>query len=108
MKKEFRIRKNEEFQKIIQFKRFYASPSLTLYVKPKNDTHARVGISVGKKIGGAVQRNKVKRQLRMMLQECFDFDGSFDAVVLVRPHFNEENYNTNKNYLETLLKKVKI
>ncbi len=44
----------------------------------------------------------------MMLQECFDFDGSFDAIVLVRPHFNEESYNTNKNYLETLLKKVKI
>ncbi len=58
MKKEFRIRKNEEFQKILQFKRFYASPSLTLYVKPKNETHARVGISVGKKL--VVQSSAIK------------------------------------------------
>lgn len=108
MKKRFRITDSDEFLQIIKYKRFYNCPTLTLYVKPRKADVCRVGLSVGKKIGKAHVRNKVKRQLRGMLQECFDFDGNFDAIILVRPKFIEENYLSNKNYLESLLKKVKI
>lgn len=108
MKKQFRIKKSEEFQEIMKYKRFYTSPTLTLYVKPKKEEHSRIGLSVGKKMGKAVQRNKVKRQIRMMVQEIFTFNEKYDAIILARPKFNEESYLTNKNYLETLVKKVKI
>lgn len=108
MKKQFRIKKSEEFQEIMKFKRFYTSPSLTIYVKPKRESTNRVGISAGKKLGGAVERNKVKRQVRMMIQECYDFNEDFDTIILIREQFIKESYLTNKNYLETLLKKVKI
>lgn len=108
MKKQFRIKKSEEFQEIMKFKRFYTSPSLTIYVKPKKESTNRVGISAGKKLGGAVERNKVKRQVRMMVQDCYDFNEEFDTIILIREQFIKESYLTNKNYLETLLKKVKI
>lgn len=108
MKKEFRIKKSQEFSEIMNAKRFYTCPAFVIYVKPKKLDHARVGISVGKKIGNAVMRNKVKRQVRMMLQELFDFNGFFDMILLVRVKYLEESYNTNKNCLEKLLKKVKI
>lgn len=108
MKKQFRIKKTEEFAKIMNYKKFYSSPSFVIYVKPKKETHARVGISVGKKIGNAVMRNKVKRQVRMMLQELFNFNEDFDMILLVRVKYHDENYNSNKIMLEKLLKKVKI
>ena len=108
MKKQYRVCKNYEFSAILKEKRFYACPSFVIYVKPRKEDHARVGISVGKKIGNAVVRNKVKRQVRMILHEIFDFNGNFDMILLVRIKYLDENYNTNKNCLEKLLKKVKI
>lgn len=40
----------------------------------KNDIgHARIGISVSKKLGKAVIRNKIKRQVRMIVKEINKF-----------------------------------
>lgn len=108
MRKELRIKKSQEFSSIIQYKRFYSSPVMTIYVKPKAQEQNRVGLSVGKKVGNAVIRNKVKRQLRMMVQETYTFEENFDTIILVRPNFVEESYISNKKVLEMLLKKVKI
>ena len=108
MKKKYRIQSSREFTSIMKYKKFYVSPSLVLYVKPRAEEHSRVGISVGKKVGGAVERNKVKRQVRMMVQEIFNFDENFDTIILIRDIFVKESYNTNKKHLETLYKKVKI
>lgn len=104
----YRVRKSEEFLEIMKYKRFYANPAFTLYVKPRKEDHPRIGLSVGKKIGKAHVRNKVKRQIRMMVQEIYDFDENFDSIILVRGQYSEENYRNNKKRLETLYKKVKI
>ena len=108
MRKELRIKKSQEFSSILQYKRFYSSPVMTIYVKPKALEQNRVGLSVGKKLVNAVIRNKDKRQLRMMVQETYTFEENFDTIILVRPKFVEESYISNKKVLETLLKKVKI
>lgn len=108
MKKMYRVKKSEEFAEIMRYKRFYACPSFTLYVKPRKEDHPRIGLSVGKKIGKAHVRNLVKRQVRMMCQEIFHFEEEYDAIILVRPGYLEENYRNNKKRLESLVKKVKI
>lgn len=108
MKKIYRVRKNEEFQKLIAGRRFVSSGTFVIYFKKKREDHARVGLSVSKKLGNAVKRNKVKRQVRMMLQECFEIHGEYDVIVIVRQHYLKQNYADNKKDLETILKKVKI
>ncbi len=108
MKKTLRIRKSEEFLEIMNNKNFYVCPSFTLYIKPRKEDHARIGLSVSKKLGKAHIRNKIKRQVRMMCQEIYDFHEEFDSVILVRPLYLKENYRNNKKLLETLHKKVKI
>lgn len=108
VKKTYRIRKSEEFAEIMKYKKFYACPSFTLYVKPRKEDNARFGLSVGKKIGKAHMRNKVKRQVRMMCQEIFTFEENFDGIILVREGYLKENYRNNKKLLESLVKKVKI
>lgn len=108
MKKANRIRKSNEFADIMNEKKFYSCPSFTLYYRPRKEDHARIGLSVGKRLGKAHMRNKIKRQVRMMCMEIFHFEESFDTILLVRPGFLKENYGNNKKHLETLYKKVKI
>ena len=108
MKKKFRVKKAGEFQTIIQHKKFVSCPSFVLYVMERKEDHSRIGISVGKKLGNAVIRNKIKRQVRMMFQEVHDFDDNFDGILIVRQKYLDQSYENNKKDLERLIKKVKI
>lgn len=108
MRKESRVKKTQEFAEIMNNKKFYTCTSFVIYVKPRKEDHPRIGISVGKKMGNAVLRNKVKRQVRMMVQEIYCFEENFDTIILVRVKYHEENYRNNKKLLESLVKKVKI
>ena len=73
----------------------------------KNDLdHARIGISVSKKLGKAVIRNKIKRQVRMMLQQTINFDDNYDYIVIIRNKYLDLDFNSNLNELKYLYKKI--
>lgn len=108
MKKKNRVTRNEDFEKIISKKRSVANGVFVVYSNKNEEGLTRIGISVGKRLGNAVARNKVKRQLRMMLQESCNMEVPVDLIVIVRKRYHEQNYAENKMYLLDLLKKVKI
>ena len=91
MKKEFRVLKNYEFSSIIQNRQFVKSSSFVCYFQKRKLDHARVGISVGKKLGNAVCRNKVKRQLRSI---------EYDLIIIVRPAYANKSFEENKNEMK--------
>lgn len=105
MKKLYRIKRSEDFQAIIKDKNSVANRKFVIYYKD-NKEHLRVGISVGKKLGHAVVRNKTKRQLRMMIQEVFDKNQKVDFIVIVRKPFLESSYQDNMNDLKFLYNKI--
>ena len=77
-----------------------------VYFDKKALDHARVGISVSKKMGNAVVRNKIQRQLRMMFIESFDYENCpYDLIVIVKKKYQENSYQENKCCLEKLIKK---
>lgn len=109
MKKKYRICKNEEFKKIRKQDHTLVNPSFVVYISPRGLDHARFGISVSKKLGNAVVRNHIKRQIRMMIHESIDFDHyPIDAIIVARKVFNSNDYSTNKKLLEKLLNKAII
>lgn len=65
MKRELRVRSRSEFQKVFQQGRSVANRVAVLYVlKGEPDSGTRIGFAVGRKLGGAVVRNRLKRVLR--------------------------------------------
>lgn len=105
MKKEYRIKKNEEFQTIIQKKQSVANKKFVIYYK-NNEEHLKVGISVSKKLGNAVVRNKTKRQVRMMVQQVFDKTKKRDFIIIVRNKYLLDSFENNKKDLEYLYNKI--
>ncbi|MCU7557921.1 ribonuclease P protein component [Macrococcus capreoli] len=65
MEKAYRIKKNEDFQKVYKQGKSVANKQFIVYrlSNPENE-HFRLGISVSKKIGNAVTRNRIKRAIR--------------------------------------------
>jgi len=70
MKKEYRIKKSDEIELVMK-KGFSKANRTFIVYKFKNaeTSQFRVAISAPKKLGKAVVRNKVKRQIRAILQQ---------------------------------------
>lgn len=105
MKKEYRIKKNEEFQSIIKKRQSVANSKFVIYYR-KNESHLKVGISVSKKLGNAVVRNKIKRQVRMMVSQVFDKTQKMDYIIIVRNKYLLSSFEENKNDLFYLYNKI--
>lgn len=104
MKKKNRVRKSQEFQEIIHHGKKKVNRSYVYYYVPKKEEEARIGISLSKKMGHAVDRNLYKRQVRMMCQDCIDFAKyPYDGILILRQAYKKQPYEANKNSLEKLL-----
>lgn len=94
MKKEFRIKKNKEIGNVLNNKISISNEYFRLFILKNSETsHFRYAISVGKKIGNAVVRNKVKRRLRSLFLEYFKkINKNFDFFLIAKPKINDLNY----------------
>ncbi|HCD73371.1 MAG TPA: ribonuclease P protein component [Helicobacter sp.] len=102
MKKQYRVKKNTEIEAILKKKRYSSNPYFSLYVKKQDETnHFRYAISVSKKIGNAVVRNKLKRQIRSIIRVVCFKDG-YDFFIIARPKILGTSYLEKKQALLNL------
>ena len=106
MKKEYRVKKNEDFSHIIKKKQSVDNRVFIIYYLKNDIGHARIGISVSKKLGKAVVRNKIKRQVRMIIQKTIKLEDNYDYIVIVRNKFLDLDFEENSKELNYLYKKI--
>lgn len=59
-----RLLKHSDFERVYKQGRRHFSAHMTVFYLPKMEGSARIGFTVGRLLGGAVQRNRIKRRLR--------------------------------------------
>jgi ribonuclease P protein component len=88
-----RLSRSAEFERVYRHGRSHGNRHLVLYSFPRADASAeepRVGLSVSRKVGGAVERNRVKRLLReAFATEAELLPDGHDVVVVARPEARE-------------------
>lgn len=98
-----RIKDHQEFQEVIAKGALKKSKSISMYYFDNTLGYTRIGISVPKKSGSAVIRNKIKRQIRSICGQLIDFNKSIDVVFIVRKAYNIDNFNETKEEIKELL-----
>ena len=81
------LRLPSEFAAVYEAKTRESRGPLTIYALPNALGHPRLGMSVNRKVGTAVRRNRIRRLIResfRLLQH--DLPQGYDLVVVVRPH----------------------
>ena len=82
-----RLSRSAEFERVYRSSTSHGNRYLVLYAFPREDDKGvRLGLTVSRNVGGAVDRNRVKRLLR----EAFDREGAgipanHDVVIKARP-----------------------
>ena len=91
-RKRRRLSRSGEFERVYREGRSHASRHLVVYAFPRSDDEAepRLGVSVGRKLGGAVERNRMKRLLREAFWAGADeLQPGHDFVIVARPPAGE-------------------
>ena len=101
-----RLKKQSDFQRLFQKGKRAFSPSLTVLYFPAKQT--KMGISIGKKHGKSVRRNRIKRLLR----EAFrltkeEIKGEYNFVLI--PKVCEEySFKTFERHLRCMIRKENL
>lgn len=99
-----RIKKSDDFLLTIKKGKAYRLEQFTVHIASNNFGFTRVGLSVSSKLGNAVTRNKIKRQLRSMCDSIIDYSkNSLDIVIVVRKPYLNGTFYKNRSLLSELL-----
>jgi ribonuclease P protein component len=101
------LRKNSEYKKVYVTGRSVANRFFVIFEITNSLNNSRFGFSVGKKIGKAVLRNRIRRLLKEICRLNNDiFPVGYDFVILARKDVVTLNFDQMKNHLAKLVLKL--
>ena len=101
MRKLYIVKKQYDFDRIIKIGKMRKIKSYVIYYEKNDLPYDRFGISVGKKIGNAVNRNKHKRKLRAIIDNYKKlYVNNHDYIIILRGSAKDREYNElNQDFL---------
>lgn len=106
MKKEFRLRRHEDFLNVMHKGKKVKGNGVTVFALKNDLGKAQYGIMTTKKLGNAVTRVRVRRQVRAFLSIYNRYIISYDIVIIIRRDFLFRSSEDNKKELFKALDKL--
>jgi len=107
MKIKYRVKSHEDFQKVVHSNTCERNRVFVVYYMKNELENPRVGVSAPVKLGNAVVRTTVRRQVRSMIREFFSDLCNLDYVVIVRKDYHLKTYKENLDDLHKLFLKIR-
>ena len=105
MKKREIVRKSQDFTRILETKKRIHNKFYSIYYNDNSLNITRFGLSVGKKVGNAVTRNKIKRQLKNIIDKNKNlFKNNTDYIIIVRREILDCDFKEKEKQLLNLLR----
>jgi ribonuclease P protein component len=104
-----RLKNSRQFTHVYKKGKSKANKFLVLYCLKNDVSYNRIGISVSKKVGNAVIRNRSKR----LIKEAFrlnkgNMDEGYDFVFIARVRMKDAKYTDVENSVKNLIRDFKI
>jgi ribonuclease P protein component len=107
MRRQYRLRRNSDFQQVRQNGKTYSSPLMVLAFLRNELGYNRCGFVVNKRLGCAAQRNKIKRRMREAVRQRLpQIQPGFDLVFIARQPIQTASYDEIEQTLDYLLTKT--
>ena len=101
------LKKNHEFRRLYNKGKSAASQCVVVYCRRNGKAENRIGITVSTKIGGAVQRNRIRRRLKEIyrLNEG-KLPIGYDIIIVARMRSRFAGYREIENSVLALFRKL--
>ena len=107
MKKINIVKNSRDFDRIIKNNKPYIYKDYVIYLERDTNDYYKFGVSVSKKLGNAVNRNKIKRQIKSIIGEN-DYQNNFNCIIIVGRGINEKNFTDRRKNLLIALDNLNI
>jgi ribonuclease P protein component len=109
MKKQYRIKKSEDIEQVLKKKNSVGNKNYIIYtMKDSEANHFRLAMSVSKKLGNAVVRNRQKRLIKQVFTKMKQEILPFDIFVIAKTNSVNLEYLEIENNIVNLLKKANV
>lgn len=107
MKKINILKESKDFDRIIKNVEPYKYKDYIIFLERNNDNPYKFGLSVGKKVGNAVKRNKIKRQIKSIIDKK-DYQNNFNCIIIVGRGITNRNFSEMEEDLLRAFSNLKI
>lgn len=103
-----KLKKSWQFGRIYKEGERYYGNQFILYVLPNGSQETRIGLTVTKKVGISVQRNRIKRVIREVIRLSKEIAPGNDLVIIARKAAVNLKYSQAQRSITNLLHRARI
>jgi ribonuclease P protein component len=109
VKRRFRLTRSNDIKRVRRVGKSYAHPLVVLVLSITPENACRIAIITGKSIGGAVERNRVRRRMRAICDSFLpNIKTGFQAVLIGRAPSGRATYQELEQSVENVLRRANL
>ena len=104
-----KLRNSAEFERVYKNGKKFWNRNFVLYILHNGNNQLKIGLTVSKKVGKSVQRNRVKRLIREAIRLSQDaLEPNYDLVIVAQNSAADLNFYQTQQSLLHLFKRTGI